>query len=93
MRTVRRFFADSYHSDPIAFYLEMCNFGFSVVASALLAYTADDPKLWMVYPLFLVGSTTQAIASYRRRAAWVMMITVYFSITNVIGWSRSLGFF
>jgi hypothetical protein len=93
LRSIREFFAVSYRSDPTAFYLEMCSFGFSVVASAMLSYMAADPVMWMVYPLFLIGSTTQAIASYRRRAAWVMMITIYFSMAIVFGLSRSLGWF
>ena len=59
MRAIRSIFADSYRSDKIAFYLEMTNFAFSVTGSGLLAITAADPTMWMIYPLYLVGSITR----------------------------------
>jgi len=93
IKKVNGFFMESYHTDRIAFYLEMLNFTFSVVASLLLAITALHPDMRYIFPLFLVGSTAQTYASYRRRASWVMMLTGYFTITNIIGMARAFGIF
>ena len=44
-----------------------------------------------VYPGFFIGSTTQAYAAYRRGAAWVMLLTMYFSCVNVFGYGVAIG--
>ncbi len=38
-----------------------------------------------VFPLYLVGSTTLAIGSYRRRIIWTTVLASWFTIMNVIG--------
>lgn len=82
---VKRFWIKSYQSDGIAFYFELVSFIFTVGASLTLAITAADPDLTIVYPAFFIGATTQCYASYRRGAAFVMVITGYFSIINIYG--------
>ena len=83
---VRSFWLRSFESDRTAFYFELVSFIFTVGASLTLAITASDPDMTIVYPGFLVGALTQCYASYRRGAAFVMMITGYFSIINVYGY-------
>jgi len=91
MQKIQHFFIQSYHSDRIAFYFEMISFVFTVAASLTMAITADSPRLEYIYPGFLVGSTTQCYASYRRGAAWVMLLTGYFACINVFGFGRALA--
>ena len=81
-----KFWQKSYDSDSTAFYFELVSFVFTVGASLTLAVTASDPDMTIVYPGFLVGALTQCYASYRREAAFVMMITGYFAIINVYGY-------
>ena len=83
---VRSFWLRSFESDRTAFYFELVSFIFTVGASLTLAITALDPDMTIVYPMFFVVATTQCYASYRREAAFVMMITGYFSIINVYGY-------
>jgi len=83
---VRSFWLRSYESDRTAFYFELVSFIFTVGASLTLAITALNPDMTIVYPGFLVGALTQCYASYRREAAFVMMITGYFAIINVYGY-------
>ena len=52
----------------------------------LLAVNADDPNMLLVYPGFFVGSVTQLYASWRRGAAWIMLLTAYFACVNVFGY-------
>ena len=91
MQKVKDFWLNSYHSDRIAFYFELVSFIFTVGASLTLAITARDPNMLYVYPGFFIGSTTQAYAAYRRGAAWVMLLTIYFSFVNVFGYGVAIG--
>ena len=56
-----------------------------------LAINADNPNMLVVYPGFLVGAVTQCYASFRRGAAWVMLLTGYFSCVNIFGFGRAIG--
>ena len=85
MNSIKNFWLNSYHSDSIAFYFELISFIFTVSASMTLALNAKDPNMMIVYPGFFIGSVTQAYAAFRRGAAWVMLLTMYFSIVNVFG--------
>ena len=91
MQRIKDFWLNSYHSDRTAFAFELFSFVFTVSASMTLAITARDPNMMIVYPGFFVGSVTQAYASYRRGAAWVMLLTSYFAVVNVFGFGVAAG--
>ena len=86
MQKVKQFWVNSYTSDKTAFCFELVSFIFTVGASMLLAVNADDPNMLLVYPGFFVGSVTQLYASWRRGAAWIMLLTAYFACVNVFGY-------
>ena len=85
MQKIRDFWSNSYYSDRIAFAFELVSFIFTVGASMTLAISAKNPNMLVVYPGFFVGSVTQCYASYRRGAAWVMLLTFYFACVNIFG--------
>lgn len=85
MENIKKFWVNSYTSDKTAFGFELVSFIFTVAASLTLALTALDPNMKLIYPFFLVGSSTQCYASYRRGAAWVMLLTGWFVCVNVFG--------
>lgn len=91
MQAVKEFWINSYQSDKIAFSFELVSFVFTVAASMYLAVNADQPDMRFVYPGFFVGAITQMYASWRRGAAWIMLLTFYFSCINVFGFGRSMG--
>jgi len=86
------FWKSSYQSDRVAFAFELVSFVFTVSASLTLAINARDPNMMLVYPFFFIGSTTQCYAAIRRGAAWVMLLTGYFSFINVFGFGIAAGF-
>ena len=90
MQNIREFWAHSYHSDHVAFVFEMISFVFTVCASMYLAIHAVDPDMRWVYPGFFVGAVTQVYASWRRGAAWIMLLTAYFALINVFGFLRAV---
>jgi hypothetical protein len=91
MQRIKDFWLNSYTSDKTAFAFELVSFIFTVGASMTLAITARDPNMMIVYPGFFVGSITQAYASYRRGAAWVLLLTSYFAFVNVFGFGVAAG--
>ena len=85
MQSVKQFWIKSYTRDKTAFCFELISFIFTVGASMTLAINADNPNMLIVYPGFFVGSVTQVYASWRRGAAWIMLLTSYFACVNVFG--------
>ena len=86
MTSIKQFWINSYTTDRVAFLFELISFVFTVGASLTLAVNARDPKMLIVYPAFFVGSLTQLYASYRRGAAWIMLLTFYFACVNIFGY-------
>lgn len=92
MQKIQDFWLQSYHSDSLAFTFEMISFIFTVGASMYLAVHADNPDMRFVYPGFFVGAVTQVYASWRRGAAWIMLLTFYFACINIFGFGRAVGY-
>jgi len=86
VQSVKQFWINSYTSDRVAFLFELISFVFTVGASLTLAVNADNPNMLIVYPGFFIGSLTQLYASWRRGAAWIMLLTFYFACINVFGY-------
>ena len=89
--SVRQFWINRYTSDRTAFVFELISFIFTVGASMTLAINADNPNMLLVYPGFFIGSVTQLYASWRRGAAWIMLLTGYFACINVFGYGVAAG--
>ena len=91
MKRVKEFWIQSYTSDRTAFVYELISFVFVVSASLYMAMNADNPDMRYIYPGFFIGSVTQIYASWRRGAAWIMLLTSYFACVNVFGFGRAMG--
>lgn len=91
MKRVKEFWIQSYTSDRTAFVYELISFVFVVSASLYMAMNADNPDMRYIYPGFFIGSVTQVYASWRRGAAWIMLLTSYFACVNVFGFGRAMG--
>ena len=91
MQRIRDFWKSSHASDPVAFWIEMISFFFTVGASLTLAITARDPNMAIIYPGFFIGAVTSFYASYRRGISWTMVLTFYFAVVNVFGFGRALN--
>lgn len=91
MQPIQDFWVNSYRSDRLAFAFELVSFLFTVAASLYLAINAANPDMRFVYPGFFVGAVTQVYASWRRGAAWIMLLTIYFACVNVFGFGRALS--
>lgn len=90
MDNLKEFWLRSYRSDRLAFYLELVSFLTTLFSSLLLATTATNPDMRMVYPGFFIGSVCAAVAYFRRELAFPFMLTLYFSAVNIFGFLRSM---
>ena len=82
---LKEFWVTSYRTDKLAFYLEVFSVAVTIWGSALLTFTSPEPDMRLVFPLYLMGSTTLAIASFRRRIIWTCVLASWFTIMNIIG--------
>jgi len=88
---IKQFWLESYRSDRTAFWFELVSFLFIVAASTYLAISADDPNMRLIYPASFIASATGCYAAIRRGSAWVALITAYFSVINIFGFGRAMG--
>jgi hypothetical protein len=90
MQKIIDFWTKSYRSDQTAFWLELISFIFTVAGSLYLAVNAAAPDMRYVYPAFLIGASTGCYAAIRRGAAWISLVTAYFTVINVFGFGRAM---
>ena len=82
---IREFWINSYRTDRIAFYYELISLIFTVIGSLTLTFTSPHPQMDLVFPFYLMGSSTMAYSAYRRRNLWITILASWFTIMNCIG--------
>jgi len=82
---IKDFWIQSYKTDKTAFWFELVSVIFTIAGSCILTFTSPNPIMEWVFPLYLIGSTTLAVGSYRRRIIWTTILASWFTIMNVIG--------
>ncbi|MBG39339.1 MAG: hypothetical protein CL857_05380 [Cryomorphaceae bacterium] len=84
-KLLKEFWVTSYKTDKTAFYLEVFSVTLTIIGSCILTFTSPNPEMKWVFPVYLIGSTTLAIASFRRRIIWTCVLASWFTIMNIIG--------
>lgn len=90
MERVRNALIRSWQHDHIAFVFEMIGTFFTIAGSLLLALTAEDPNMLIIFPIYEVGSVSLLYAYYRRQMVWSILLTGYFVVINVVGFLIAL---
>lgn len=85
LKILKEFWVNSYKTDKIAFYFEIVSVAFTILGSIILTFTSPYPIMELVFPIYLVGSSTLAVACWRRRIIWTLVLSSWFTIMNVIG--------
>lgn len=88
---VKQFWVRSYQSDRRAFAAETVASVAVVTGNTLLAFTAANPPMYLIYPINFVSAVFSVYAYRRRGLAWPLVITGYFIIMQWFGFGRSLG--
>lgn len=87
----RDFWVRSYQSDRRAFYYETISAACIFTSTTMLALTAQNPSMWMIYPINFVGAVFSTLSFLRRGAGWPLVMTIYFMHLHVFGFGRSLA--
>jgi hypothetical protein len=88
---VKEFWVRSYTSDKKAFFAETVASVAVVVGNTTLAFTANHPPMYFIYPINFLSAVFSIYAYRRRGLAWPLVITGYFIIMQWFGFGRSLG--
>jgi hypothetical protein len=81
---VKEYFKESYRLSPLAFYCELCETILVCGASAILTYTVLNPATKIFIPMMFIGSILGVIATFKRKAAFAIILTTWFVIMNFI---------
>ena len=84
MKKIIKFWQESYTSNPTAFWIEMFSAICVMTGSAILTYTVLAPRPDIFVPFYFLGSVTSLVAAIMRKAAWIAVLTTWFSTMNVI---------
>jgi hypothetical protein len=82
VKSVIKFFKDSYRLSPVAFYCEMVEAVFLITASAILAFTILEPATKIFIPIYLIGSILGVCSAVIRKAAFVIVLCSWFVLMN-----------
>jgi len=85
LKILKEFWVNSYNTDKTAFYLEVFSVAVTIAGSCFLTFTSPHPDMQIIFPLYLMGSSTLAYASFRRRIIWTCVLASWFTIMNIIG--------
>jgi len=55
-----------------------------MIGSFILTYTVLDPRPDIFVPFYFVGSVTGLVGAHMRKAAWIVVLTAWFTIMNSI---------
>ena len=82
---IQEFWKVSYQTDKTAFYLELISVIFTITGSLLLTFGSPNPNMAHVFPVYIFGSLTLAIACWRRKIIWTLILASWFTTMNAIG--------
>lgn len=85
------FFQESYKSNKIAFYFEMISLVVYVYATLALMFTAANPNMTFLYPIYTIAGLASCVSTYRRKLIWPLALSIFLVITDIIGFFISLS--
>jgi hypothetical protein len=72
---------DDYHTNPFRFGIELLAWGISIGCSIAMALTVPNPPLLTLYPIWILGCSLYAWASFTRKsfgmlANYLLLVTI-----------------
>ena len=90
LHKIKEYWVSSYNQNPIVFWIEMAATISVVIGSFLIAYTVLELNPITFIPFYLVGSICSLIAAIIRKAVWVIVMTTWFTVMNLVGLTQLL---
>jgi len=88
IKKIISYFGETYRLSPTIFYAELIELILLVGASIVLTVTVLDPATEWFIPLYLVGSIFGLTSAILRRAGFVILLTGWFTMMNIIALTR-----
>lgn len=72
---------DDWHSNSFRFFVELLAWAISIGCAIIMAVTVPNPPLLILYPIWIVGCSLYAWASYTRKsfgmlANYLLLVTI-----------------
>jgi hypothetical protein len=76
--------------NPWLFWVEICSTALNMGASAIFALTSGggNTPLILIFIMWIIGSIGMAWASYKRNAAWLLVLMTFYTVMNIVGLSN-----
>jgi hypothetical protein len=68
LESILHWIKNDYHSNRFRFFVELLAWGISIGCSITMAVTVPNPPLMALYPVWIIGCSLYAWASYTRKS-------------------------
>ena len=81
---------DDYRTHPFRFVIELLAWGISIGCSITMALTVPNPPLLTMYPIWIIGCSLYAWASYTRKSFGMLANYLLLTTIDSIGLLRMI---
>jgi hypothetical protein len=71
--------------NPMLFWVEIGSTFMNMTASVLMGFMSTNPPLITIFSLWIIGSVGMAWASFKRDAAWMLVLMAFYTVMNIVG--------
>ena len=82
---------DDYRTNPFRFCIELLAWGISIGCSIAMALTVPNPPLLTLYPIWIIGCSLYAWASYTRKSFGMLANYILLTTIDSVGLIRMLA--
>jgi hypothetical protein len=82
---------DDWNSNHFRFCIELLAWGISIGCSIAMAFTVPNPPLLTLYPIWIIGCSLYAWASYTRKSFGMLANYVLLTTIDSVGLIRMLA--
>ena len=85
---IKNQFLLDYHTNKLTLFLEMFGTLTSLIGAFTMATTGQHGNFYFILSFYLMGSVTWTIAAKRRNNSFNMLLSICYSIVNIIGLTK-----
>lgn len=86
--TIWRNWCHDIRHSPVLFWVEIASTLMNMTASVLMGFMSTNPPLVPIFALWILGSIGMAWASFKRDAAWMLVLMGFYTVMNIVGFVR-----
>lgn len=89
-RTAWRFWKETWRNNKPLFFAEMIGTLTGMVAATMMGVQSPNPDLITIFILYNINAVLFIYATYLRQSAWLLILMIFYLITNTIGLGRAI---